>query len=109
MIEKPKRYRSPEFLEWSKRQVSYCCVCRAKLGNELHHFGPAGMGQKGSDLLVARVCSDCHRGKNSIQGKRRIGFERIGKLDTWCDILEDCIELLTSYIANLEIRFSTQK
>ena len=101
-MQKRGPYRSKRFLAWAKSQTSHCCVCRDGAGAQLHHFGPKGMGQKASDLLVARVCAECHLGKNAIQGKRRIAFERIDRLDVWCDINEDCIGLLSSYVEYLE-------
>jgi len=50
---------------------------------------------KGSDYLLARVCRDCHSG---VQGKRRNAFERAGDVAVWCDMLEDALEMLESWI-----------
>ncbi len=93
-----KPYRSRAFLAYAKDQRGLCCVCKSQEGVELHHYGSAGMGQKGSDLLVCRVCRRCH---GEIQGKRRHAFERLGQLDKWIDIQADGIELLRGYVEGM--------
>lgn len=94
-----KPYRSKKYLIHAKNQRGLCCVCKEKIGSELHHFGEKGMGQKGSDLLVCRVCQSCHQ---QIQGKRRLAFTRLKNQDTWIDIQADAIELLKSYIKRFD-------
>ena len=101
MSRKPAKSR--KYLAWAKTQLGQCCVCMAKPGVELHHFGDAGMGQKGSDYLVCRACTDCHR---YIQGKRYIAFERLGDSHIWARIMADGLGLLSGYAANLEARGS---
>jgi len=91
--------RSRDFLSWAKLQQSNCCVCQEYSGTELHHFGDAGMGQKGSDFLVCRVCPECH---HWIQGKRFLAFLRMQKLEVWTSIQADGLVLLEGYAARLE-------
>ena len=113
-----KPYKSRAFLQWAKGQGGACCICGDN-GRELYHIGDHGMGQKGSDLLVARVCRKCHE---YVQGKRRIAFERMdesiipnrsrlhvapsimGGLGTWADLQADALELLAGYVEHLEAR-----
>ena len=60
------------------------------------------MGQRGSDLLVARVCQRHH---GAVQGKRSaMSFGRIGRIDQFAAILEDTVRLLSGYVAHLETR-----
>jgi len=97
-------YRSREFLSFAKALGGACCVCHyvdneQTPAAELHHYGPKGMGQKSSDLLVARVC---HRHHEKIQGKRRIGFERAGEINILEALEADNVALLAAYVASLE-------
>jgi len=101
MIPKPQpAYRSRAFLTWAKREVTTCAVCPER-ADELHHFGPKGMGQKGSDLIVAPLCRKHH---TSLQGKRALAFARSGDLETYVKLLEANRDLLEGYIAFLESR-----
>lgn len=97
-------YRSDAFKAFAKRQVGRCCIhwllhCEERPGEELHHYGPKGMGQKASDLLLARVCKECH---GRYQGKRRIGFERAGEIAVLEALEADNVDLLHSYVEHLE-------
>ena len=92
-------HRSKKYLEWAKTQHGICCLCNDKAGAQLHHLEP-GMGKKGSDLLVCRLCKECH---GWAEGKRRIALTRMGRLDDWADMLEDALELLSGYAAKLEL------
>jgi hypothetical protein len=92
-------HRSRDFLRWAKTQMSVCCLCREKPGSQLHHLEP-GLGKKGSDLLVCRVCPECHQW---AEGKRRIALERMDKLGEWTDMLVDSLKLLSEYTAKLEL------
>lgn len=91
-------HRSRKFLGWAKAQQGMCCICGCREGIELHHLEP-GMGKKGSDLIVCRVCKSCHQW---AEGKRRIALERADKLDLWCDMLGDALELLEGYTSEIE-------
>lgn len=91
--------KDPEFLKWARRQGGSCCVCRAVSGDqipasELHHFGKSGMGLKGVDHFVARVCRDHH---TFVQGKYRSWFVRNNELETWTAMLEDALSMLSNY------------
>ena len=96
-----KPHKSRAFLQWAKRQGGLCCVCAIESGNELHHIEKVGMSQKGSDLLVARVCHGCH---GYVQGKYRLAFERFGELCHWADLQADALELLAGYVEHLEAK-----
>ena len=65
---------------------------------ELHHFGPKGMGQKGDDHLVARLCVKCH---HLYQGRKRAAFIRNGEYEAYAAMLEDATELMSAYIRKL--------
>ena len=95
---KIRHNRSVAFLQWAKTQSAACCICNDSPGTELHHYGQAGMGQKGSDYLICRVCRSCH---GEIQGKRRLSFERLERLDLWANIIEDNAELLEKWAEKL--------
>lgn len=99
MFAKLKTYKSKNFRRWAKRQGGVCCVCNENTGHQLHHFGPRGIGQKATDLLLCRVCQKCH---DYVGAKRRNAFSRKDELDTWVDMLEDGLELLRSYVEFLE-------
>jgi hypothetical protein len=96
--------RDRNFLLWAKQQGGQCCVCWRLAGErvpgvELHHFSSdKGMGTKGSDHVVARVCRKCH---DNVQGKRRIAFMREGQFETLTALQEDAIELLSGFIGHL--------
>ena len=104
MIAKNKPARDKDFLSWAKEQGGYCCVCRRMRGRreagvELHHYGERGIGQKGSDYIVARVCQDCH---HIVQGKTRIWASKVNTASSWeliVAIQEDTIWLLEHFIA----------
>ncbi len=94
-------YRSRDFLAWAKRYAAPCAICRDKPGSELHHYGAHGMSQKGSDLIVAHVCRECH---GNIQGLT-LGSARWvlnGKLAELADLQSDTIALLAGYVQELE-------
>jgi hypothetical protein len=97
-----KPYRSRRFLEWAKRQGGCCCICQeSPATTQLHHYGPKGMGQKGSDLLIAQVCRGHHE---ALQGKRALAFRRNGDLESYVALLEDNVDLLAGYVVELEAR-----
>jgi len=98
---KQKPYKSPEFLKFAKHQIRKCIVCEQKYGTQLHHFGKRGIGQKATDLLVCRVCKECH---DSIQGKSEVGFERLGQTEIWIKMQADALELLMLYVQSLEAK-----
>ena len=93
-------YRSKAFIRFAKGLPGPCCVCRSEPGVELHHFGDKGMGQRASDLLVARVCRECH---GRVQGKRLAhSFERSGMVGEHVALLADNVALLAAYVEELE-------
>lgn len=47
--------RSPEYLEWVRRQA--CGWCGRSQPSHPHHHGPRGTGQKCSDYLVVPLCA----------------------------------------------------
>jgi hypothetical protein len=98
VAQKPDRSRRLVYLAWAKSKPGTCCVCRQQPGAELHHFGPRGLGQKGDDFLVARLCPDCHRKE---QGKREAQYMRDGRADVWARIQGDALALLTGYVREL--------
>lgn len=96
--------RDRDFISWAKQQGGQCCLCWRLTGDrvpgsELHHFsGDTGMGMKGSDHVVARVCLACHA---SVQGKRWIAFMREGEFETLAALQEDAIRLLSGWVEHL--------
>lgn len=100
-IPKARRHESRAFLAFAKRQHGNCCLCWPNFhsGEELHHFGEKGMGQKGHDYLVARVCHDHHE---EVQGKRKHAFAREGNADLLIRMQADALELLMAWAAHLE-------
>jgi hypothetical protein len=100
MIPKHKIPRDRDYLAWAKEQGGPCCLCRRLRGNvvfgdQLHHIADKGMGQKGDDHLVARVCHQCHEG---VQGKRRAYFARTGEWEIFSALQEDALALLSAYV-----------
>lgn len=99
---RPVRDRS--FLSWAKKQGGQCCICWRLKGDrvpgaELHHFSSdGGMGLKGSDHVVARVCRTCH---DSVQGKHWISFLREDRIETLAALQEDAIKLLSGFVEHL--------
>lgn len=95
-----KRFKDKKFLEWAQHQGGECCVCRVIHGDhkpavELHHFGKSGVGMKGRDHFVARLCREHH---SYLQGKGRIWFSRGGNWEVWTAMLEDALNLLSDYV-----------
>ena len=68
-------------------------------GSELHHIGKSGMGKKGSNYAVARVCKACH---GAVQGKYWLQFERGQKLSSWAALNQDANALLVGWLESLE-------
>lgn len=100
MIPKRQRARDRDFLAWAKAQGGICCMCRWLTGahvpaEELHHFADKGMGQKGDDHLIARLCHPCHE---TWQGKRRAYFTRTGHWEAFAALQTDALALLTAYL-----------
>jgi hypothetical protein len=91
---KTPRPRNRAFLAWAKGQAGPCCICRDAPGSELHHWGESGMGLKGSDYRVARVCRGCH---GDIQGKGRKTAIMSGDFVRYSALLEDTVTLLEAY------------
>jgi len=99
-----KIHKSPEFLRFAKSLGGECCVCRYTKGDhvraeELHHYGEKGTGQRANDHLVGRVCIPCHR---SIQGKRRLAFLSMDRLDILEALEADNLQLLSQWARRLE-------
>jgi len=103
MIPKPvPAYRSRGFLAWAKREARLCAVCGGP-AEELHHMGERGLGQKGSDLVIAPLCRKHH---TQLQGKRALAFRRSGDLEIYVALLEANRDLLAGYVAHLETKDS---
>lgn len=102
-IPKARRYESRAFLTFAKEQGGYCCLCwpMNEPADELHHWGEKGMGQKGHDYEVARLCRKCHE---RMQGKRKHYFCRTADYETLAAMQEDSLELLMAWTADLEGR-----
>lgn len=64
--------------------------------DHLHHWGDKGIGQKGSDHEVARVCEACHRRE---QGKRRIAYMRRDEFEKMEIFVKDALDLLSEYVS----------
>ncbi len=104
---KQKQQQSKQFLKWAKQQGGLCCLCLRLSGQEiasceLHHYGEKGMGQKGSDYCVARLCKKHH---GQYQGMRRLAFFREDLVTVLEAIEADNIALLESYVVFLEGKF----
>lgn len=89
-------------MEWANRQGGFCCVCFMVYGEhrhavENHHFDyrNKGMGMKGRDHWLARLCRQHHE---TIQGKGRRWFVENEQLETWTAMLEDSLNLLSDYV-----------
>jgi hypothetical protein len=54
------------------------------------------MGRKGSDLMVARVCRECHA---KIQGLGVVSAERSGRCAEMMSLQADALELANMYMA----------
>lgn len=97
-MQKRKRLRNTAFLRFAKGVYGACCLCGAP-ACDLHHFGDHGMGQKGDDYLVCRICRKCH---SLVQGKRRFSF--LGKQDgvfTIEAMEHDALVLILEWIRHL--------
>jgi hypothetical protein len=100
-LEKQPRIRDRKFLAFAKALGGPCCIHRRLTGEtvtngiQLHHWGEHGIGTKGSDYQVARVCAKCHA---IVQGKRRLAFARSGDWETLAALQEDSIALLECYL-----------
>jgi hypothetical protein len=106
MVKETDQYRSPEFLEFAHGRGGLCCVCLAidhvqQPRDEVHHYGPKGMGQRGSDLLVCRLCKKHHQ---HYQGKRTLGFLRAGEGEVLAAMRADNIVLLVAWVPEMERR-----
>lgn len=102
-----EQYKDKRFIEWAKRQGGQCCVCRANTGAsvpaaELHHYDPyhRGMGMKGRDHWVARLCRSHHE---QLQGKGRRWFMMTVNMEAWAAMLEDTVNLLSDYIVRNKV------
>ncbi len=99
MFPKDKPYRSKKYMAFCHELGGQCCVCKEQPFEQLHHFSKIGMGMKGTDLKLCRVCTKCHE---RIAGKRRLAFMRSGDILTWIDIQKDGMEMLCKYVEYLE-------
>ena len=104
MIVKATRKKDRGFLSWAKQQGGACCLClrlRGDLrnGDELHHWGDKGMGQKGDDYKVARLCMACHRLQ---QGKRRMAYLRRDEMEVLEAMTADALDLVIGYMQHKE-------
>jgi hypothetical protein len=99
--------RNAAFLRFVHERGGICCLCFEIDGErgpfeEAHHFGPKGMGQKGSDYLVARVCRKHHA---QIQGKRKVAFEREpGGWEILAALRGDALDLMIEWVEHLHGR-----
>ena len=88
-----KRKREREFLSWCHEQGGPCCVCGRPF-EELHHWAPSGMGQRGTDWRVVRLCRGCH----AEHGQRESGLRKRGKFDILDAYWADNCELLIGWL-----------
>jgi hypothetical protein len=95
VFEKKEVFRSSVYLSWARSQGGKCCLCGAQ-ADELHHFGRRGMGRKGSDLMVARVCRECHA---RVQGLGTVSADRSGRTSEMMSLQADALELANMYLA----------
>jgi len=100
MMQKQRKQKDRAFLSWAKQQGGACCLClrlRGELRNceELHHWGDKGMGQKGDDYRVARLCRACHQGQ---QGKRRMAYLRRDEMGILEAMTADALDLVIGYM-----------
>ncbi|MFA5187430.1 MAG: hypothetical protein WC551_13205 [Patescibacteria group bacterium] len=51
--------KSRAYTTWLRDRRLPCALC-GRPGDELHHFGPHGLGQKPSDFHQIPVCRACH-------------------------------------------------
>jgi len=93
------RVKDPEFLAWAHRQPGQCCLCRQRRWEQLHHFGSGGMGSKGDDERVARVCLPCH-----TRARKEIAMRRDGDFETLAAFLADALDLMIKYKRELVAR-----
>lgn len=88
-LAKPVTPRDPDYLDFIRRQP--CLVCR-KIA-EPHHFGPHGLGIKGSDYKTVPLCRYHHSLLTAV-GWSLERFEQ-----KFClDFKEEAIILLSKYI-----------
>jgi len=85
-----------EFLKFAHSKTCACRQCGLSPAVELHHFGSGGMGMKGSDYLVVRLCRDCH-GK----ARKTTAMKRDGDWETLACYLSDASDLMQEYICEL--------
>ncbi len=104
--------KHPHFLRWAKHQGGECCICRWIDGQpgveatDLHHYGASGMGMKGTDYDVCRVCRRHH---GIIQGKSWKSLERAGRLDIWAAIVQDGDSLKRKYLGEIDTLHAKQE
>lgn len=95
---KDKPYRSKRYLGWAKDRYRECANCGAQ-AEELHHFGPRGLGQKASDLFVVPICRRCH----DIIHSRGISLLVVGTDETTDEVLMRMLgaqrEMLARFVA----------
>ena len=87
------RTTNRDFLQFAHSFPCKCKMCGENPFSELHHFGSGGMGMKGSDYLVVRLCHPCHEKARKVHAMRRDG-----DFETLSLFLLDSVELMEGYI-----------
>lgn len=96
MLTKHPRIVDRDFLRYCHSMPAPCTVCHSGQFEELHHFGSGGMGMKGSDYLVVRLCLDCHRGARKARAMLMDGeYQRLAAF------YADAVELMEGYLQRL--------
>jgi len=94
-----RRVRDREFLRFAHSTPILCRICKKVPAQQLHHFGSGGMGLKGSDYLIVRVCQNCHE-----RARKVIAMKRDNDWETLATFYEDATELMQLYIRRLKLQ-----
>ncbi len=95
------RTKDKAFLRFAHEEIVPCRFCHERAFQELHHFGSGGMGLKGSDYLVVRLCTPCH---HSSRARKVRSMKNAEDYETLAICLQDAADLMESYIIRLRRR-----
>lgn len=91
-----KRTQDKAFLAFAHEVIVPCRFCMGRPFQQVHHFGSGGMGLKGSDYLVVRICMKCHERARKVRAMKCDGDH-----ETLAICLQDTADLMEGYILRL--------
>ena len=86
-----------DFFKFVCSQATTCKLCGKRPAQDPHHFGDGGMGMKGSDYLLVRLCRQCH----AANDRKVLSLKKNNEWELLTTFYQDATNLMQRYIQKL--------